>query len=428
ARIGEEKWFEKIGTSYSLKAVNRISTIDSLLFTEESLKKLSTGIEHNIPISTSFKVLKFFNLSPSVNYAEHWYFYNILKHYDGEQLKVITDTTRKFSAARDFSFTTSLSTRIYGMFEFSKSPIAAIRHVMSPSIGFSYRPDFSQMHMGFGNSGYYRTYTDPQGNKNLYSIYEGQIIGVPPAGKYGAITFGLDNNLEMKVRTVGDTGATTKKIKIFESLSINSGYNLAADSLQLFPFSLNGRTTLFEKLNVNFGATFDPYVTTNSGKKINQFELDVNHRLARMTSAGISLSGNIASGQSDEKKEKIRDKNLNPDDYIDFTVPWSINANYTFRYTKPTDFIKATTSQSVSFNGDLKLTERWKIGYSSGYDFETHDFTYSSFSFYRDMHCWEMRLTWIPFGFQQSYNFQINVKASVLQDLKLTQKHDFYDR
>jgi hypothetical protein len=147
-----------------------------------------------------------------------------------------------------------------------------------------------------------------------------------------------------------------------------------------------------------------------------------------MTSAGISLSGNIASGQSAEKKEKIKEKNLNPDDYIDFSVPWSLSANYSFSYSKQNDFVKSTTSQSVSFSGDLKLTERWKIGYSSGYDFQAHDFSYSSFSFYRDMHCWEMRLSWIPFGFQQSYSFQINVKASVLQDLKLTRKNDFYDR
>ena len=427
-RIGEEKWFEKIGTSYSLRAVNRISTIDSLLFEEESLKKLSTGIQHSIPFSTSFKVLKYFNFSPSANYSGHFYFYSIRKNYSPAENKVVTDTLRQFSSAHDYSLSASTSTRIYGMLEFSKSPIVAIRHVMTPTISFSYRPDFSQMHIGFGSSGYYRTFIDTSGRKNLYSIYEGQISGVPPSGKYGAITFGLDNNLEMKVRTKSDTGAVLKKVKLLESFSINSGYNLIADSLRLQMFSVSGRTTLFEKLSISFGSVFDPYVIASDGYRINQYELDVNHRLARMTRVDVSLSGNIASGQSDEKKEKIKEQNLNPDDYIDFTVPWSLNVSYNFNYSRPNDFAKSNTTQSVSFSGELKLTERWKIGYTSGYDFQNHDFSYSSFSFYRDMHCWEMRMTWIPFGGQQSYNFQINVKSSVLQDLKLTKKNDFYDR
>lgn len=430
-QIGEEKWFEKIGTSYTLKAVNRISTIDSLLFKEESLKKFSTGIQHGIPLSTSFKAMKYFSVSPSANYAGHFYFYSVRKRYDIAEKKVITDTLRKFSSAHDYNLSASMNTRVYGMYEFSKSPVAAIRHVISPAIGFTYRPDFSRMHIGFGNSGgYYRTYTDESGKKILYSIYDGQssISGIPPAGKYGSITFGLDNNLEMKVRTQSDTGAALKKIKLLESLSFSSGYNLIADSMPVQQISASGRTTLFDKLNINFGASFDPYIKTADGESLNQSELEVNQRLARMTTAGVSLSANLASGQSEEKKEKIKEQNLNPEDYIDFSVPWSLNISYNLNYSKPYDLAKPTTSQSVSFNGDLKLTERWKVGYTSGFDFETHDFTYSSFSFYRDMHCWEMRLSWIPFGGQQSYNFQINVKSSMLQDLKLTKKNDFYDR
>jgi lipopolysaccharide assembly outer membrane protein LptD (OstA) len=423
-RIGEEKWFEKIGTSYSMRAVNRISTIDSLLFKKESLDKFSNGIQHSLPLSTSFKVLKYFSLAPSVSYMERWYFYTVRKQFDAQQLKVVTETNRHFSAARDYSFTASLNTRIYGMFEFAKSPVAAIRHVMSPSIGFSYRPDFSETHFG-----YYKKYvSDTLGTESMYSIYEGQVFGGPAAGKAGIISFGFDNNIEMKVRSESDSGAVLKKIKLLESLSFNSGYNLAADSLRLLPISANGRTTLFEKINISFGASFDPYITTPAGVRRNQSELEINNRLARMTSAGVSLSANLASAQSEEKKEKIKDQNLNPDDYIDFSVPWSLNVSYTLNYSKPNDFSTSNTTQSLNFNGDLKLTERWKVGYTSGFDFKSHDFTYSSFSFYRDMHCWEMRMTWIPFGGQQSYNFQINVKSSVLQDLKLTKKNDFYDR
>jgi hypothetical protein len=176
------------------------------------------------------------------------------------------------------------------------------------------------------------------------------------------------------------------------------------------------------------GASFDPYITDTLGQRINQFEYDVNGRLARLTSANASLSAGIAGGKNDEKKKKMEEENMNPADYIDFSVPWSLNVSYSLTYSKPNERSTPETRQHVSFSGDISLTQRWKIGYSSGYDFQAHDFTYSSFSFYRDMHCWEMRLTWIPFGFQQSYSFQINVKSSILQDLKLTKKNDFYDR
>ena len=423
-RIGEEKWFEKIGASYSVHALNSISTKDSLLFKEESKDKWNNGFQHTIPVSTSFKVLKFFSVSPSANYTERWYFRTIEKHFDYDSLRVDADTLRNFSAARDYSLSASVNTRIYGMFLFKKSPVAAVRHVMSPFIGFSYRPDFSEERFG-----YYKTVTtDTLGNAERYSIYEGQIFGGPGAGKTGTVSFGIDNNLEMKVRTRSDTGEVLKKVKLLESLSFSSGYNFAADSLQWQQVSVNGRTTLFEKANVNFGASFDPYVVADNGRRINQTEFDINNRIARLTSANASVSAGISGGTNEEKKKKMKEANLNPEDYIDFSVPWSINFSYSLRYDKANDFAEATTRQSVNFSGDISLTPRWKVAYSSGYDFQAHEFTYSSFSFYRDMHCWEMRLNWIPFGFQQSYNFQINVKSSVLQDLKLTKKNDFYDR
>ena len=427
SRIGEEKWFEKIGASYSMHALNSISTKDSLLFEEGSFDKWNNGIQHSIPLSTSFRVMKFFNVSPSANYTERWYFRTIEKHFNPDSLRLETDTLRHFSAARDYSVSASVSTRIYGMFQFQKSPIAAIRHVLSPFFGFSYRPDFSEQRFGY----YKKVTADTLGNEQLYSIYEGQLFGGPGAGKSGILSFGLDNNLEMKVRTQSDTGATQKKVKLLESFSVASGYNLAADSLQWQSVSVNGRTTLFDKANVSFGASFDPYAVIKDGERIvrvNQTEIALNNRIGRLTSANLSLSAGMASNKNEDKKKKMEEENLNPADYIDFSVPWSINVSYNLNYNKSSDFAESTTRQSVGFSGDISLTQRWKVGYSSGYDFVAHQFTYSSFSFYRDMHCWEMRLTWIPFGFQQSYSFQINVKSSVLQDLKLTKKNDFYDR
>jgi len=423
-RIGEEKWFEKIGASYSMHALNTISTKDSLLFKKESLDKLSNGIQHTIPVSTSFRVLKFFNLAPAANYTERWYFRTIEKHFDADSMRVDIDTARHFSAERDYSFSASMSTHVYGMFLFKKSPVAALRHVLTPSIGFSYHPDFSAEHFGY----YKKAVMDSLGNQRLYSIYEGQIFGGPEMGKSGTVSFALDNNLEMKVRTQTDTGMALKKIKLLESLSFSTGYNLAADSLQWQQINVNGRTTLFDKANLSFGASFDPYVVNGKGTHINRTEFDVNKRIGRLTSATAAISAGITSVKNDEKKKKMKEQNLNPEDYIDFTVPWSLNISYTLNYSKRSDFEEASTNQNVSFSGDISLTQRWKIGYSSGYDFKVHEFTYSSFSFYRDMHCWEMRLTWIPYGFQQSYSFQINVKSSILQDLKLTKRNGINDR
>src|SRR5258705_2265578 len=295
---------------------------------------------------------------------------------------------------------------------FQKSPIAALRHVLKTSVGFNYTPDFSASRYGY----YKNVVKDSLGHQQLYSIYEGQIFGGPGRGKTGTVSFALDNNLEMKVSTQTDTGMTLKKIKLLESLSFASGYNLAVDSLNWQPISVNGRTTLFDKVNISMGASFDPYITDTSGQRINQFEYDINGRLARLTSANASLSAGIAGGKNEEKKKKMEEENMNPADFIDFSVPWSLNVSYSLTYSKPNELSTPETRQHVSFSGDISLTQRWKIGYSSGYDFQAHEFTYSSFSFYRDMHCWEMRLTWIPFGFQQSYSFQINVKSSILQD------------
>jgi len=425
--VGEQKWYEKIGFSYTLSLLNQIKTPDTLLFKKESYKNFQNGMQHQIPISTNIKVLKFFTLTPSFNYNERWYLRTIEKRYDTDHDSLIVDTLNRFKAARNFSASTSLQTRLYGLVQFKNSKIMALRHVLSPTVSFTYAPDFSA-----SSWHYYKTVqVDSFGNESKYSIFETGIFGGPGAGRQGVVNFNLDNNLEMKVRKTTDTSETTKKIKLLESLSINSSYNIAADSLRWYPISVNARTTLFEKINLNGSSHFDPYSVDSLGRRRNISEWKAHNKLARFTDGSLTVGFNLvqASKKTPTKGSDAENKYISthPGEYVDLDIPFSLNVNYSLSYSKPA-IGETQTNQVVNFNGDLSLTPKWKIIFSSGYDFKLHEVTYTSLSFYRDLHCWEMRLNWVPLGSFTYYNFQINVKASVLQDLKYIKKNDVYDQ
>ncbi|MEP7168237.1 MAG: putative LPS assembly protein LptD [Bacteroidota bacterium] len=425
--VGEQRWYEKIGVSYSMALQNQISSPDSLLFKNESLKKFRNGIQHQIPISTNVKLLKFFTLTPSFNYNERWYIQTIERHFNTDSNQVITDTIGGFKAARDYYAGASLHTTLYGLVQFKNSKIMAVRHVLSPTVSFTYAPDFSAPSWNY----YKSVQKDSTGALSKYSIFETGIYGGPGSGKQGVVNFLLDNNLEMKVRKTTDTAETTKKIKLLESLSFNTSYNIAADSLRWSIINISARTTLFDKVNLTGNSRFDPYSVDSLGRRRNISELKAHNKLARFTDASITAGFNLAQASkktptkgSDADKKYIA---THPNDFVDLDIPFSLNVNYSLTYSKPA-VGASQTNQIVNFNGDISLTPKWKIIFSSGYDFKLHQITYTSLSFYRDLHCWEMRLNWVPLGSFTYYNFQINVKASVLQDLKYIKKNDVYDR
>jgi LptD protein len=424
--LGGEKWFEKIGVSYQNNFQNNILTKDTLLFKEDD--QFRYGMSHSIPISTSAKVLKYFTLSPSISYNERWYPETIRKTYDSDAGTVLTDTVKGFRAARDFQMSASMNTRLYGMVQFKRGKIAAIRHVVSPTVSFGYRPDFSS-----GSFNNYKTYTDANGESVSYSIFQNGIFGGPPSGKYGAIGFAIDNNLEMKVRQQTDSTTNLKKIKIFESLSANINYNLASDSLNWSNLNINGRTTLFEKVNLSFSGSFDPYISDSLGRKINQFEWDVNKRLGRLTNANASVNFSLVGGNKKERTSskgtdaQLQEINRNIQDYVDYSIPFNLSVGYSLNYSK-SGLQESQLNQTLNMNGDVSVTPKWKMTFNTGWDFIENDLSYTSLGIFRDLHCWEMRFNWVPFGFQQNYFFQINVKSSILQDLKLTKKNDIYDR
>ena len=411
---GKESWFHKIGVSYSSNLRNDVSIADSLLFSKESIKSFRNGIRHSIPISTSVKVLKYFTFSPRINYTERWYTNQISKSLNSLDSTIITDTLNKFTRAGEYNITAGLNTKIYGLVQFKKGKIKAIRHVITPNLSFSYKPDFSNSQYG-----YYKSVQSSTGYTEEYSIMQNGIFGSPSKGKQGNIILNISNILEAKLNSKKDTIKSTKKIKIFENLNVGSSYNIFADSLNLNDINLNARTRFLDVIDFTFSSRYDPYVVNeNFTNNVNKFELFENGRLARFTNANTTVGLTISNNTFKNKKEEEKEKNNK--------ISWSFNANYSLNYNKgyrSSEF--SDTIQTLNFSGDLKISDKWKLNFQSGYDFDTKELTYSSINIYRDLHCWEMILNLIPLGYHRSYTFTIRVKAAILQDLKLERKRDW---
>ncbi|MFH1120852.1 MAG: putative LPS assembly protein LptD [Bacteroidota bacterium] len=449
-KASDLKWYDNISVNYSMSARNEVNIHESTLFKPEMWDSLQNGMQHKIPVSSSVKLMKFFTWTNSVDYTERWYSKSIIKHWINDSLftgndtivgYIDTDTISGFKAGRDFSFSSSLNTTLYGMLQFKKGPVRAIRHVIRPSVSFSLRPDFGRSEFGY----YKEVQKDTLGNTQRYSIFSDgrytSLFGSPPDGKSGRVGLSLSNNLEMKVRSKSDTITGMKKVMLIESFSISTSYDLARDSLRWSPVSISARTTLFKKLQVQYSASFDPYIQDSLGRAINKYEWDVNHRLLRRdnTSWNFSLAWNFGSGKNIAAKkdsptatpDQLQEIATNPQGYIDWNNPWNLNFTYNLRYTgilNPLDeSVKRELVQTLGFNGDINITPKWKFNLTSGYDFESNKLSYTSVNIYRDLHCWEMRFNWIPTGYLKSWNFYIKVKASVLQDLKLNRKKDFRD-
>jgi len=417
------QWYDKISIKYSMNTKNTISTVDSLLFTRNSISNFRNGMSHNIPISTSIKILKYFTLNPSFNLTERWYLNQIEKKWDNDNNILITDTINKFTRGHNYNLSTSLNTKIYGLLEFKNKKIAGIRHVMSPSISFKYTPDFSEEKYGY----YKNVQSDTLGNTQTYSIMENGIYGTPSNRKNGNITFSLGNILDMKVKDNNDSLNTFKKIKLIESLSISSTYNIFSDSLNFSNIKLNARTKILDIFDITFSSDYDPYITNkNKTNRKNQFELASNKRIARLksftTSIGLTINDKIFNSQKDkaENDEEEQERDF-------YNVPWDLSANYSLTYNKGHNSSAfSDTIQSLAFSGNIKITEKLKIGFRSGYDFDKKELTYSSVNIYRDLHCWEMLFQWIPLGYHRSYTLTIRVKASELRDLKYEKKKDWF--
>lgn len=439
---GSYRWWENISLSYVLNAENNITSVDTELFQPRTLDAMQYGISHSIPLSSSIKVLKFFNWTNSITYNERWHWSTIEKNYNSTTGVVTTDTIYGFKPNRDFNYSSSLTTRIYGMFQFKKGPLKALRHVINPTIGFSYHPDFGKESLGW-----WKQYTDTNGYVHRYSIFQNSLYGGPPDGQSGSIRFAIGNNLEIKVQNPFDTTAEVKKIPLIESLNLSMSYDLARDSLNWSALSISGRTTLFRTLVLNYSGSFSPYVIDSLGNMHNEFLWEREKKFFRTDNSTWSLQFSYSLNNNTFKKDGGNSQghptstilqtpyNYNPvlmtGGYVDFSVPWNISLNYNFSYVNT--FVaremklEHQTTRSISLSGNVSLTKNWKVAMTTGYDFVNKGMSYTTVDIYRDLHCWEMRLSWVPFGYYRSWFFQINIKSDALRDVKYEKRRNYQD-
>ena len=467
-KAGKKRWYQSLSMSYTMNGKAYINDVDTVLFhgftdnfgawAKETFRNhVQTGISHKMPISATIKLLKHFSWTNTVGLNDYMYFKHIEQQWvnDSDSTGHLqTDTVHGFRNLVDFNVSTRLTTKIYGMKNFSRGPIRAIRHVFTPEIGFTYRPDF-----GDPKWGVYGSYIDGNGDEKTYNKFAGALYGTPSQNQQGLLTYNFGNNLEIKVPSKSDTITGLKKIPILEAFTISGNYDVTKDSVRFSPVSISGRTTLFKKLNINYNSTWDLYAADGMGRRINRFEVLESGKLFRKTGSSWRFSLSYSFSQNDLKKlqgkkgsQELRDEinenarrsdNFDPDElneilgnpnaYIDWTTPWSISLSYNLTYTTSVAYAAImgiatnTYVHTIGLNGDISITPKWKFTFSTGWDFVNNSITYTNLSVYRDLHCWEMRFNWIPIGSYKSWNFTINVKSQALKDLKYEKKKDYRD-
>ena len=448
--LSSSKWYNTISFGFTTNASNRINTYDSLLFKPKTLSQMQNGVNTSIPVTASFRIFKYITFTPSFNFSSIQYFQTVRETWNNVRDSIEKDTIQGLRTVNTYNASATLSTNVYAMYSLGLKKAIIIRQVFYPSIGFSYHPDYSNSHYGYYQSVQYEE-GNSANNKQLYSIFQNGIYGGPGIGQAGALNFSLGSNLEMKLRKHTDSGIVYKKMTLLERISIGTSYNFLADSFKLSNFSLSGSTTLFKKVALNFSGNMDPY-RLNVERTRDTDELAINHGgyLGRLTSADFSVSTTItpisktqnksgASASSNNANSGGGIQFVSPDQYMfyeamrpAFYAPlqlssWSITVFYNLVYTQVLSATQPPLTQSLTFNGSAQVTKYWYMSLYSGYDFVGHQFTTTSVSLRRDMHCWEMAFTAVPFGFHQSFSVDIHVKASVLQDLKLSRKRDWED-
>lgn len=433
-KSGRSKWYDDVQLSYDANLRNQIQSPDSTLFKNTTYSDFESGFQHRIPLSLNFKVLKYLNITPNVNYKGILYPRYIERSWNPQTQSVVEDTVEDFRYAQSVepALSMSISPKIFGMFQFTgeNSKVQAIRHVMTPSVSFNFRPSLGAM-----TARYYDEYqVDTTGKMREYSIFDGQLYSPPSSPqKSGNIGLGLSNNVEMKVRSESDTTNKPKKVTLLNQLSFNSGYNIFADSLNWSAISINGRTTLFENnISLNFGGSLDPYALDDNGSRVDEFEWSKNGNLGRLTRVNASVNMNLGPGGKNAQGESEggsgqgnggRSFGKNRYDY--FYIPWSLSVGYNFNYSKPR--FESNVTQTVSLSGNFSLTDKWRFNFSTHYDIAEEKFSTTWINITRDLHCWTMTFRWVPFGLRQHYNFKISVNSSVLQDLQLKKRNSWYD-
>lgn len=438
---------KNLNLQYNLRGENRINTTDSLFFKPEMFRDAKTGMQHTIPLSTNFKLFKFFSVTAGSNYQETWTLNTVKKSFNTVTSKVETTDVKGFDAFRTYNFNSSIGTTVYGTFNFGEDKIIqSIRHVVRPSVSYSYTPSFSR---------YYNTYQiDASGTKyEDYTRFEGNIFSTPQRSYANTMTIAVNNNFEAKVRNNDEKATEPKKITLLNNLNFQTGYNFAADSLAWSPVRVSAGTNLFKnKMNINFGTTLDPYAIDASGKTINKYNIDNGGSLFRLTSANITMNYSFSSkelegdnpdsqtakngGRTDdlfgtatnmndqrksmfneEDEDENKKKKPGESKFFNAKLPWDLKVAYSLTFSD-NNRKRTITTNSIMFSGNVDVTERWKMGFSSGYDLVSKGVTFTQLRFERDLLSWRMDFNWVPMGTNKYWTFFIGIKSSVLSDIK----------
>ncbi len=427
----KKRWYEKVGIAYSTNFTNKLSVKDSNLFLPTIGDSLQYGLKQNTTTSMNLKILNYFTLSPSLNFAEIWYPWEIEKSYVLRDSSYVLENRRiyRFTPVRDFRGNVNLATQVYGIFQRSRK--WAFRHTLNPVLGYSYKPDFSDPTWKV-----YKKVVHPLTSDTLiYSKVEGGVFGGPAAGEISALNLALNNRYEVKFLkseyAKGDSALPTnpkdayKYITLLDNLGIFASYNFAADSMNLSEIRFNARNYILNTFNTNINLSLNPYALDSSGRVINEFYWNTDKKLGRWTNINITLGASLRNLHefflaSDTEKQTQKS------DYEEFAWKWDLNFNYMFTYSRPAFEIRRT--QSLRFGGNFSPTPSWRLSFNSGYDFNTKKLSFTTLTLHRDLHCWEMNITVIPFGIRKSYFLTLQVKASSLRDLKITKRRDWQDR
>lgn len=462
-RVGKERFYEKFALGYNTSIQNKINFKASEFGEPGFIDKFQNGVAHNFSIKLpDFTLFKYLNVAPNVSYGMNWFFRKSEAYFDPETNSVKTEMGKQFGtfgATHNYSGSLSMSTRIYGMYNFGKyHKIQALRHVVSPSVSMSFSPEKGKAFNGWRTF----NYVDTLGVQKSYdyNIYQGQINSAPGKGKSATMSISLGNNLEAKVRDMKDTtGTGSKKVKILDQFNFSTGYNLLADSLKMNNVGLSMSTSIFGKLGINGNMNFDPYAINERGQRVNKYNLletGVPLRLTNVsTSVSYSLSGKGTVKGNDGSKSSGGDGggSGNPADYyrriyyhpltgeyipggwLYYTnpnVPWSLNFNYSFSMSRSYNYAnnqlskKDNYTQTLGVQGNIQLTPKMSVQAQSGWDFTAMKMTTTQFSFRYDLHCFNISVSWVPSGMYQSYSFLISANAAALADLLRFKKSTSY--
>ncbi|NER14006.1 LPS-assembly protein LptD [Leptobacterium flavescens] len=445
---------QNINFQYNLRGENRIQTTDSLFLTSQMFDDAEIGARHSIPINTNFKVAKYLSVSLNANYDDTWVFETIRRRdFDAALGEAPIDTIAGFDRFAQYSLGASLGTTLYGTFNFGEDKkIQAIRHVMRPSISWGYTPPSDRL---------FDEYIDENGEVQQFTRFENSILGRPSLGSANNIGINISNTLEAKVRSRDTTETEPKKISLLSSLNFNTAYNLEADSLRWSPLRVTGGTRILDnKMSINFGATLDPYAIDNSGRRINTFNIDNGGSLFRLTNANATLSYSLSnktfqrkkrgaedddSGKSVEEdvddaffesgfaigrnqrssfdEDDDRDRERSDNTPYNSAIPWDLRIGYSFGYNN-SNRQNQVTNNSIQFSGNVELSQKWRVRFSSSYDILGKGFGFTNLGFERDLDSWRMSFDWQPFRESGTWFFFIGIKGSILSDIKWEKRRD----